>query len=51
MEKHEEFKEFFEEVYNIERFKKEINHVLFTGSHVAEQVGKTNKPCLGYIKQ
>lgn len=39
MEKHEEFKEFFEEVYNIERFKKEINHVLFTGSHVAEQVG------------
>lgn len=38
MERHEEFKEFFEEVYNIEQFKEETNHILFTGSHVAEQV-------------
>ena len=38
MEGHEEFKKFFEEVYNIEQFKDETNHIIFTGSHVAEQV-------------
>jgi len=34
----DKFKQFFEEVYNIELFKDEANHILFTGSHVAEQV-------------
>lgn len=35
---YEKFKKFFEEVYNIEQFKDETKHILFTGSHVAEQV-------------
>lgn len=32
------YKSFFEEVYHIEQFKEEANQILFTGSHVTEQV-------------
>lgn len=33
-----EYKQYFEEVYNIEEFKEKTDQLLFTGSHVAEQI-------------
>ncbi len=33
-----EYKKYFEEVYNIEEFKEKTDQLLFTGSHVAEQI-------------
>ena len=42
----EENKMFFEEVYNIEEFKEKTNQLLFTGSHLAEQI-KSKQTMLG----